>query len=54
MFQNFRFCQNQRPRFNPLEAGSYPGDRGDAERGKDRDAGAGKRKILKHDRYNTG
>ena len=32
VFQNLEFCQNQRPRFSPIEAASYPGDRSDAEK----------------------
>ena len=51
MFQNLKFCQSQRPRFNPLEADSYPGDKSDAEGDKGRDANVGKRKMLKHNRY---
>lgn len=45
VFQNLEFCQNQHSRFSPIEAASYPGDRSDAERVKDRDADAGKTKF---------
>lgn len=50
-FQNLGISQSQRPRFKSIEGASYPRDRGDAERFKDRDAEKEKNQVLKHDRY---
>ncbi|MCB1084493.1 MAG: YjbH domain-containing protein, partial [Chlamydiia bacterium] len=52
MFQNLGISQSQRSRFSLLEAASYPGDKSDAERIKDRNAGEGKNQVLEDDRYN--
>ncbi|MCB1106563.1 MAG: hypothetical protein KDK76_00535 [Chlamydiia bacterium] len=49
--QNLGVSQNWRSRFNPIEAASYPKDRSDGERVKDRDANEGKNQVLNHDRY---
>ena len=51
MIQNLGISQSQRLRFNLIEAASYPGDRSDADRVKDRDADEGKNQVLNHDRY---
>ncbi|MBF5059620.1 hypothetical protein [Candidatus Neptunochlamydia vexilliferae] len=49
--QDLGGCQSQRSRFSPIEAGLYPGDRGDAEGVKAGDSGAGKTQILSRNRY---
>ena len=52
MFQNLGVSQNQRSRFKSIEAASYPRDRSDAGRFKNRDADKEKNQVLKDDRYN--
>ncbi|MCB1084903.1 MAG: hypothetical protein KDK60_02250 [Chlamydiia bacterium] len=47
------FCQNQRLRFSPIEAGSYPRDRSDGEGDKGSDADEGKNQVLKYEGYNA-
>ncbi len=49
--QDLELCQSQSSRFSPIEAGPYPGDRGDAEGVKTGDADAGKNKSLDRNRY---
>ncbi|MCB1107231.1 MAG: hypothetical protein KDK76_03960 [Chlamydiia bacterium] len=51
MIQKLGISQGQRSRFNLIEAVSYPRDKNDAERVKDRDADTGKNQVLNHDRY---
>lgn len=51
VFQNLGISQNQRSRFGPIETASYPRDRGDADRAKDRDADTGKNQVLIRERY---
>ena len=51
--QKLEFCHSQRSRFSPLEAGTYPRDRCDAERVKDWDADTGKKQFLNHVRYRS-
>ena len=53
VFQNLGISQNQRSRFGPIETASYPRDRGDADRAKDRDADTGKNQVLNHERYKS-
>ncbi|MCB1106529.1 MAG: hypothetical protein KDK76_00360 [Chlamydiia bacterium] len=49
--QNLGISQSQRLRFDPIEAASYPTDRSDADRVKDRDADTGKNQVLTRERY---
>ena len=44
--QKLEFCHSQSPRFDPIEAASYPADRSDAEGSKDWDADTGKNQFL--------
>ena len=51
VFQNLGVSQNQRSRFKSIEAASYPRDRSDAGRFKNRDADKEKNQVLGDDRY---
>ncbi|MCB1107783.1 MAG: hypothetical protein KDK76_06785 [Chlamydiia bacterium] len=51
--QKLGISQNQRLRFDSIEAASYPRDRSDADRVEDRDADEEKNQVLARDRYKT-